>query len=403
MSDHVQEFKSDWELFKKTNDQLMQAKADGKAVSDLEEKVAKINANLGAVETALRRSPQMADQKIEAGNAEHKAAFMGFVRKGADAGLEAIQRKALSVNDDTAGGYTVPADLSGRIVKHVFETSPIRQYASVTSISTDSIEGINDINQATSGGWVSEGGARATTATPALGMWKIQVHEQFANPTATQKLLDDSAWNAEQWLGEKVADIFSRTENAAFCTGTGVGQPHGFVAANRTIVADSGVTDDSFQTGKKMGYVPTGASAAFLTTAGNGDCLVNTVQALKAAYRARPGCAWAMPRGVYALVRTLKDQYGRYLWEPSFKEGMPSMLLGFPVAEFNDMAAAAANSYSIAFANWAEAYQIVDRIGIRVLRDPYTSKPNVLFYSTKRVGGDVLNFDAIKFVKFAAS
>jgi HK97 family phage major capsid protein len=410
----VEDFKKDWELFKKTNDQLIQAKADGKAIGDIEEKIAKINSaieakqteitgKLAAMETAMRRSPMGDGKQVDQNAAEHKAAFMSFVRKGNEAGLEAIQRKALAVNDDTAGGYMVHADLTGRIIKHVFETSPVLAYANVQTISTDRLEGIMDINQATSGGWVSEAGTRSTTATPAIGRWDIPVHEQSAMPAATQKLLDDAAWDAEGWLADKIADKFSRDENYAFVLGTGVGQPHGFLSADRTIVADSGVTDDSFQSAKKIGYVPTGTSGDFGTSSGNGDCLVDTVQALKAEYRARPGCAWAMNRSTFAKVRKLKDQYGRYLWEPSFTAGMPAMLLGFPVAEFNDMAVAAANSYSIAFANWKEAYQIVDHQGIRVMRDPYSSKPYVLFYSTKRTGGDLLNFEAIKVVKFAAS
>lgn len=416
MSDKlVQDFKSDWEAFKKTQDQILADKADGKSVGELQEKLNKINAaieakqaevtgKLAAMETAMRRSPMdNGSKQTDVNAAEHKAAFMGFMRKGVETGLEAIQKKALAVNDDTAGGYMVHADLTGRIIKHVFETSPIRAYANVQTISTDALEGMMDINQATSGGWVSEAGTRSSTATPAIGQWRITAEEQSAMPAATQKLLDDAAWDAEGWLADKIADKFSRDENAAFVTGSGVGKPHGFVSSDRTIVADSGVTDDTFQSAKKMGYVPTGTSAAFGTASGNGDCLVNTVQALKAEYRARPGVAWGMNRTTFAAVRTLKDQYGRYLWEPSFQAGMPSMLLGFPVAEFNDMAVMAANSYSIAFANWREAYQIVDRQGIRVMRDPYTSKPYVLFYSTKRTGGDVLNFEAIKFVKFAAS
>ncbi len=414
----IDAFNKDWTEFKQVNDERLKAAASGKSVAELEQKMAKINEALDAhqqktaqLEAALRR-PQFETKGIDghvltAEQIAHKAAFTQFFRKGDVGNLEELQKKALAVNDDTSGGYMVHADLSGRIIKRIFETSPIRLYANVQTISTDALEGTVDADQAAAQ-WVAERGARAQTGTPKIGVWRIPTHELFAEPAATQKLLDDAAWNAEQWLSEKVADKFARTENAAFVSGTGAGQPTGFVS--KTIVAESGVTDDSYISGKKIGYIPTGAANDFLpppasgTDPAPGDCLLQAIFALKTQYREMPGTAWAFHRTVFGKIRRLRDNYGRYLWEPSLAAGQPSTLLGYACAEFNDMPQlGATNKFAIAFANWREFYQIVDRVGIRVLRDPYTAKPHVLFYTTKRVGGDVLNFEAAKFIKFATT
>jgi HK97 family phage major capsid protein len=309
--------------------------------------------------------------------------------------------KALSVGDDAQGGFFVNADLSGRVIKKIYETSPMRQYASVTAISTDALEGQIDADQVDYG-WIGETGTRSVTANPQIGMWRIPTYEMYAQPKTTQKLLDDAAWDPEAWLSGKIADKFSRVENAAFVNGIGVNQPWGFLS--KTLVADAtGAASDDFITKQRIGFISTGASAAFptaSTTVVQANPLVDMIYALKSVYRDRPGTAFAMHRSTMGVVRKLQDLYGNYIWQPAVAVGQPSTLLGYPVAEFNDMPLIAANSFSIAFANWAESYQIVDRVGIRVLRDPYTAKPYVLFYSTKRVGGDVLNFEAIKLLKF---
>lgn len=433
--------KSDHEEFKKAHTKLLEAKADGKALGELTTKVEALNkaldekqAKLAQIETALKRVQQGGSGEGQ-GKATEKllrTAFKNWMSKGqADSTLadaitgvfqdkpelkaayieEHPEMKALAVSDDTQGGFMVHADLTGRIVKRIFETSPIRQYASVATISTDALEGPKDFDEAAAQ-WVSEQGARGQTANPKIGMWRIPTHEIFAQPAATQKLLDDAAWDSEAWLAAKIADKFARTENNAFVIGDGNGKPKGFLA--ETTISDASnasVTNDgTYLSQQKIGYLPTGVADDFAAVptssapTAQGNVLVDAVYALKSQYRDMAGTAWAMHRTTIGRVRKLQDAFGQYIWQPGLGLGQPSTILGFPVAEFNDMPIiGATNKYAIAFANWKEAYQIVDRIGIRVLRDPFSAKPFILFYTTKRVGGQTLNHEAIKLIKFATT
>jgi len=326
----------------------------------------------------------------------YRSAFAAWMRRGPSSGPAILN--SLSVGSDPDGGYWVPPDTTGRVVELMRETSPMRQVADVQPISSDRLEGINDLGEASSG-WVSEQGARTATNTPQIGKWEIPVHEQYAFPQTTQKLLDDAVVDVEGWLARKIADILARTENTAFVTGNGVGKPRGFTTHTVSASAPSASTWAVIQ--RYLTGVSAGFHAAGATPNGPGDVLVDTVFGLKPMYRA--GAAWAMTRGTLATVRKLKDGQGNYLWQPNFQQLGASTLLGFPVLEFEDMAAIAADSLSIAFANWRAAYQVADRLGMRTLRDPFTNKPYVGFYSTKRVGGDVVNFEAIKIVKFGTA
>lgn len=315
----------------------------------------------------------------------YKAQFLSYMRKG-DQIMGADEVKALSVGSDPDGGYVVYPDMSGRIVTQVYETSPMRAYASVQTISTDALEGLFDLGEAASG-WVAETQARADTATPQLKTWRIPVHELYAFPKATQKLLDDAAINMEAWLASKVAEKFARDEADAFVTGDGVGKPRGFL----TYTAGTTLPGTIEQ-------LPTGVSGGFAAAPNGGDVLIDALYGLKAPYRAN--ATWFMNRATTKAVRKLKDSDGAYLWSPGIAAGQPASLLGYPVAPFEDMPDPAASSLSIAVGDMRAAYQIVDRVGIRVLRDPYTAKPYVGFYTTKRVGGDVVNFEAIKIIRF---
>jgi HK97 family phage major capsid protein len=317
----------------------------------------------------------------------YKSAFVEHMRKGDNVGLDAM--KALSVGSDPDGGYTVDPDTTGRIVQKIFETSPMRSVASVQVIGTDALEGLFDLDE-TAAGWVGETGARTTTNTPQLGRWRIPVHELYANPAATQKVLDDSFVNLEAWLADKVADKFTRIENDAFVNGNGVGKPRGFLTYGAGTTLPGTIE-------QKV----TGAAGGFLTNGAGGDCLIDLMYTLKQAYRS--GARWFMPRAVVAQIRKIKDSDGMYIWQPGIAAGQPSTILGFPVIEMEDMPAPVDGSLSAAFGNMGEAYQIVDRQGIRVLRDPYTNKPYVHFYTVKRTGGDVINFEAIKILKFATA
>lgn len=397
-----------WEEFKSTNDQrLKEIEKKGSADTLLEGKLGKIDEYLNNTKTALdeqkkqieqlhtaiNRPAQGSDQKAEKPEmVEYKTGFKNYLRKGREDGLADLQTKAMSVQSDPDGGYLVTPEMSDRIVKRVFDTSPIRQIASVVTISTDKLEGLKDTDEA-SAGWVSETGSRSNTNTPQIGMWAIPVNELYASPTATQKLLDDAALDVESWLAGKIADKFARVENTAFVTGTGVGQPQGFTSYTMSSSVDSSRAWGQLQ------YVGTGTNGDFASS-NPGDVLFDLIAQFKAPYLA--GSNWVTRRSVIQKIRKFKEATtNAYMWQPGLQAGQPDSLLGYPITMAEDMPALATGSLSLAFGNFKEAYQIVDRVGIRTLRDPYTSKPNVIFYSTKRTGGGVVQFEAIKFIKFS--
>jgi HK97 family phage major capsid protein len=317
----------------------------------------------------------------------YRRAMDTYMRKG-DRAISDQEHKALSVGTDPDGGYVVHPDMSGAVVKKVYETSPMRAYASIQVISTDSLEGLFDLGEA-GAGWVGETDARDETDTPQLGRWSIPVHELYAKPKASQKILDDAAINMEAWLAEKVSERFARKEASAFVLGTGIAMPRGFMT-----YADGTTVPGSIE------QFATGVNGGLPAAPAGGDTLISALYGLKAQYRAN--ATWFMNRATTTLVRKAKDTDGAYIWQPGIAAGQPASLLGYPVASFEDMASPASGSLSIAVGDMRAAYQIVDRMGIRTLRDPYSAKPHVEFYTTKRVGGDVLNFEAIKVVRFGA-
>jgi len=263
--------------------------------------------------------------------------------------------------------------------------------ANIVTIGTDRLEGTRDLDEVTTG-WVGETEERSETDSPQIGQYVIPVHEQYAEPRATQRLLDDAMFDVDEWLAGKIADKFARMENTAFINGDGEGKPKGF------LTYDGGTPDT--QNFSVIERVLSGAAGDFAAS-DPGDALINLVYSLKAVYRG--GAVFMMKRATLAEVRKLKDGDGNYLYHPDFQGGTGGMLLGFPVIEAEDMPEMAADSLSIAFGNFHAGYQIVDRQGLHILRDNLTAKPFVKFYTTKRVGGDVVNFEAIKLMKFAAS
>lgn len=394
----VDGIQSAFEQFKKTNEEALKELASkGHVDALLAEKQSKIDAELDRLQTIITKASRLPHSKsgeeFSADEMEHSKAFGGFLRKGVEEQLRDIERKAMSVGSDPDGGYFVPRDTSGRMITRIYETSPIRQYASVATISTDALEGMNDLNEASSG-WVGETATRSETNTPQTGMWKIPVFEQYAEPRITQKLLDDSAFNVEQWLTGKVTDKFARAENYAFILGNGVSQPRGLFSYTTAATADGSRSWGVFE------HVATGQSGDWASS-NKGDILFDLVGKMKAALR--QGAVWVTNKAVVTAVRKFKGSDNNYLWTPGLVAGQAQSLLGYPIAEMEDVPAIAADSLSLAFANLREAYQVVDRFGIRVLRDPYTAKPYVKYYTTKRVGGDALNFDAAKFAKFGTS
>lgn len=320
---------------------------------------------------------------------DYKAAQDHYLREGKE-NLTAEEVKTLSVGSDPDGGYYVTPDLGGRIVKKVYETSPVRQNASVQTIGTDALEGIEDLGEA-GAGYAGEQAQGSDSTTPQIGKWRIPVFWIDTEPKATQQLLDDANVDVEAWLGNKVGDKFSRFENAEFVTGA-ANKIRGFMLGY-TQTADSG----SGVTWGEIGFASTGTSADF-PASNPGDKLFDVMGLLKNAYL--PNAKWFTRRSVITKIRKFKVGTGDYLWQPSFVAGTPETIAGHPVVRMEDISALGASSYSLAFGDLAQAYQIVDRQGIRVLRDPFTSKPFIKFYTTKRTGGGVVNFEAIKLLKF---
>lgn len=272
--------------------------------------------------------------------------------------------------------------MSARIVEKLFESSPMRELATVETTTSSSWEYLPDTDEPGSG-WVGETQARPETTSPEIKKGEIVVHELYAEPRATQKILDDAGVNVEAWLGRKVGGKFGRDEATAFVSGNGVGLPRGIL------------TYPAGTAWAQIEQVNSG-SASTLT----GDGLIDLETALKAPYRAR--AVWLMNRTTQAVVRKFKDGQNQYLWQPGLAQGVPPTLLGYPVRLADDMPVVAADALAVAFGDFREAYTIVDRLGIRILRDAFTAKPFVKFYTTKRVGGDVVNFEAIKIQKVAA-
>lgn len=393
IADQVHKLGNAWEEFKKVNDsRLAEIEKKGSADTLYTGQLDKINAaldeqkgRLDQLQTAMNRAPA-GDGAKENKDEKHNAAFRDFIRKGIISPEIApnhfIEGKALSVQSDPDGGYLVSPEVSSKINKVIFETSPMRELASVQTISSDSLEIMDDVNSATAG-WTSEIGAVNETNTPQIGKRSITVHEMYAQPKATQKLLDDASVDAEAWLAAKVADVMARLQNTAFISGSGVAQPRGIL---------------SYTAGTSWGQIQqinSGSSGAVTA-----DSLINLLYSLKSDYA--KNATFLMNRSVVASVRLLKDSTNQYLWQPSMQAGQPDSLLAQPVVMASDMPVASANSLSIALADFKTAYQIVDRQGITMLRDPFTDKPYVKFYSRTRVGGDVINFEAIKLLKLAA-
>ncbi len=396
ITERVTNLGSAWEQFKQVNDmRLREIERKGNADVLYDEHLHNISASLDhyksrldQIETAYNR-PLLGEESHEhksrdAHSGEYGKAFRNYLRKGMDAGLEALQTKALSVGSDPDGGYLVTPTMSAKIVQAIYETSPMRQLASVETISNDSLDLIDDHDQAAAG-WTTETGAVSETATPTIAKRNISTFELYAQPKATQRLIDDAAIDIETWLSNKIADVFSRKENTAFISGNGTSQPKGILtyAAGTTW-------------GTQIEQVNSGTNGAVTA-----DAIINLFYSLKDAYSKR--ATFLMNRTVVQSVRLLKQtSTNQYLWQPGLAAGSPDTLLGVPVSMAADMPVAATGSLSVAVGDFAAAYQIVDSRGIRILRDPFTEKPFVKFYATKRVGGDVVNFDALKLLKLSA-
>jgi HK97 family phage major capsid protein len=322
--------------------------------------------------------------------APHRKAMGAYLRLGEDEGLRGleIESKAMSSAVNGDGGYLIDPQTAETIKSVLRSSASLRAVANVVNVEASSFDVLVDHTDV-GAGWATETGAAAETDTPQFDRITIPLHELSALPKASQRLLDDSAFDIEGWLAARIADKFIRAEAASFINGDGVDKPRGFMT--HTIV------DNGVWTWGNIGYVPSGVDGAL----GNGDEIVDLVYSLGAQYRGK--ASFVMNSKTAGLVRKLKDADGRFLWSDGLAAGEPARLMGYPVLVAEDMPDAGSGTYPIAFGDFSAGYTIAERPDLRVLRDPFSAKPHVLFYATKRVGGDVSDFAAIKLLKFAVS
>ncbi len=321
---------------------------------------------------------------------EHKAAFEAYMRSGREQTLRPLEAKALSAGSDPDGGYLVPDETEAGIMRRLAEVSPIRAIAGNRQVSSGSYKKPFAITGPQSG-WVAETAARPETTSPQLAELNFPAMELYAMPAATATLLDDAAVDMDQWIAEEVETAFAEQEGSAFVTGDGVNKPAGFLSAPR--VAETGWAWGS------LGTLTTAEAGGFPAIA-PADTLIDLIYSLKSGYR--QNARFVMNRKTQGAVRKLKDADGNYLWQPPAGAGTSATLMNFPVTEAEDMPDIAIDAPAIAFGDFRRGYLVVDRMGVRLLRDPYSAKPYVLFYTTKRVGGGVQDFDAIKLLLFSA-
>lgn len=381
-----------FEEYKAANDARVGAIEDRRPDVLLEEKVERLDRALSEQKAMVDRAmlngrrPNLA---VDPAETEHKSAWSAYLRRGDSTALAQFEAKALSAGSGPDGGYVAPPELDRMIESRLRQVSPMRAIATVRTTGAAVFK--KPISVAGAGsGWTGETGARDQTASPALAMLEFPTAELYANLAATQTLLDDAYVNIEEWIAGEVEEAFAGQERAAFVLGDGDNKPRGFL--------DYDLVPESAHVWGKIGYVASGVDGGF-AAADPADALIDLIYAPKPQFR--QNARFVMNRKTVSAVRKLKDADGRYIWEPSDAGG--ATLLGYPITEIEDMPDIAVGAPAIAFGDFARGYLVIDRAGVRVLRDPYSAKPYVLFYVTKRVGGGVQNFDAVKALKFSAS
>lgn len=360
------------------------------------DKIAGLEARIEALDETMKMQaeraarPPLEGTKGSAVDPARAAFTERYLRRGIEAGVEL---KSFSGATGTAGGYAVPREIDQMIEAMLKAISPIRSIANVVRTGSAGYRKLVTTSGTVSG-WASETGARTETATPAFQEIAPPSGELYANPAASQAMLDDAQFDVEAWLADEIAREFARAEGAAFVSGDGTNKPKGFLSYTTTNEADSVRAFGTLQ------YIAAGAAGAFAASNPQ-DKLIDLVQALKAPYR--QGAAFVMNSSTLAKIRKFKTSDGAFLWQPSMAASLPATLLGYPVVEAEDMPDIAADTLSIAFGNFAHGYVIAERSETSILRDPFTNKPFVNFYAVKRIGGAVANSEAIKLMKFAAS
>lgn len=388
-----------WHEFKATNDARLKAiEEKGFAPADTVEKVATINADLNKLSAEIAEVMKKANRPSTEGKnespemAEYKAALNKYMRKGDDNQLRALERKAFTSASDPDGGYLTSPEMDATIDRIASVGVSFRKLANVRTIGGQSYKKLVK-TRGVSGGWVGESEDSAESTGQQWSEIEISPVRLYAEPWSPNDLLEDAEYDLEADMAEEVGTTFGEVEGTAFISGTGVKQPRGILSY--TIVANASYAWN------KVGYIASGAAGAFATS-NPADKLIDLQHALKQAYR--PGATWLMNDATLGTVRQFKDGSGAYyMWQPDTTAGFGGRLLGTPVQIDDYMPAVAANSYSVAYGNFKRAYTIVDRRGIAVIRDNVTKKGTTKFHFSKRVGGGITNFEAIKLLKFAAS
>ena len=379
-----------FEAFKDANDDRL-AQIEKRQSADVVtvEKVDRINKALDDLILKSRRPQLAADVKNEP--TDHKKAFDAYVRKGDAFALNAMEAKAMSVGSGQDGGYLVPPETEAEIGRLISKASPFRDICDVRQISAM----VHNKPFNTNGhqaGWIGEAANRPQTTSATLAQLTFQTMELYAMPAATQALLDDSIVNIDEWMAREVQTVFGEQETNAFTNGDGITAPKGLLTYPK-------VAQASWSWGN-TGYIATGVAGAWPATSPS-DKLMDLVYAVKAGYRVNG--RFMLSRNTQSQIRKFKDNQNQYLWQPAQAANLTPTLLGFAVTENEYMPDIATSIHALAFGDFHRGYLIVDRVGVRVLRDPYTAKPYVLFYVTKRVGGGMQDFDAIKTLKFDVS
>ncbi len=408
-----------WEEFKKTNDAAIQAKADGKAIGDLEAKLASLNEALDKVQTKLSRPGAMATKSEDRQSPEaeaYKAAFMNWVRNPSDPErrtalqlrareLRKVETKAGGDEDGfetravqtvtstgSAGGFALPEIIERQIQRLSVDISPIRQIATVRTVGSPDYKELFDINGAAFE-WVGEAGTRSQTNTPDLAEVAPTFGMASARPRASEESLDDLFFDVESWLINSAAEAIAQGEGLAFVSGNGTNRPTGFLAGPTPVT-----TVDASRAFGTLQYIASGQAAALPTSA---DVFFDLVYALRARYRAN--ATWVLNKLVLSSVRKYKDTTNQYLWQPSLSMSQPETFMGYPIAEAEDMPAVGANAFPVAFGDFREGYLIADRVGMRMTRDDITVPGFVQFYIRKRVGGRIRNSQAIKLLRISTT
>ena len=374
--------------FTAKNDKKLEALSSEKAklgeqVDTLNGKLSELDALKKSLEDEIIAAKRPGTGSVNKDVAEHKAAFLDFVRKGKESGLGELQAKALRTTVDSDGGFAVPEELDRSILELLHNESPMRRVCNQITVGTPDYKRLVNLGGAASG-WVGETAARPATNTPTLAQVAAVMGEIYANPQATQTSLDDMFFNAEAWLAAEVAREFAEKEGDAFLNGNGTNKPKGILAYTMAL------TGDSVRAFGQIQNLKSGVAGDFTT-----DKLIELVYTLSRAYRGNG--TFMMADMTLFKLRTMKNAVtGEYIWRPGIDALQPSTVLGYAVEENEDMPAVAVDANAILFGDFKRAYTIVDRIGTRILRDPYTNKPNVGFYTTKRVGGMLVDSNAVK-------